>query len=214
MPPNVLIADASLIVSRSLPIATDTDTRFSNSRCPPSLLLVRRTPFATARTFPISGEHSVRMRSASPSGICLMTTPSVRYVLNRLIRLIQSCSQPRCIVVKRIFRFCHEGSAIEVQLILNRREFNRAVRTSLDLKLTPRRLACGPGLWSLRLRSGSVFVTHTASARRFMICASSALIFEWHYNLLTMGEQKMCQSFLAKSYAVIASQPSEVSPCR
>src|SRR3954452_17554083 len=54
-------------------------TWLNGSSRAPNLLLVRRTPFATARTLPCRRVSTVTIRSASPSFWVRRTTPSSRY---------------------------------------------------------------------------------------------------------------------------------------
>src|ERR1700741_5159116 len=52
---------------------------FPNSSRPERWLFARRTPFATASSFPLSLEKSVTMRYASPKGRARRTMPRVLY---------------------------------------------------------------------------------------------------------------------------------------
>src|SRR4051795_11331886 len=66
-------------MSRLRPGYSCRSTWLTGSSRAPNLLLVRRTPFATARTLPCRRVSTVTIRSASPSFWVRRTTPSSRY---------------------------------------------------------------------------------------------------------------------------------------
>src|ERR671932_685152 len=66
-------------MSRLRPVHSCRSTWLNGSSRAPNLLLVRRTPLATARTLPCRRVSTVTMRSASPSFCVRRTTPSSRY---------------------------------------------------------------------------------------------------------------------------------------
>src|SRR5918997_2490961 len=66
-------------MSRVRPVYSCRATWLNGSSRAPNLLLVRRTPLATARTLPCLRVSTVTMRSASPSFWVRRTTPSSRY---------------------------------------------------------------------------------------------------------------------------------------
>src|SRR3954469_21753713 len=66
-------------MSRLRPVHSCRSTWLNGSRRAPNLLLVRRTPLATARTLPCRRVSTVTIRSASPSFCVRRTTPSSRY---------------------------------------------------------------------------------------------------------------------------------------
>src|SRR3954447_8541071 len=66
-------------MSRLRPVYSCRSTWLNGSSRAPNLLLVRRTPFATARTLPCRRGSTVTIRSASPSFWVRRTTPSSRY---------------------------------------------------------------------------------------------------------------------------------------
>src|SRR5918998_6261635 len=70
---------AWLTMSRLRPVHSCRSTWLNGSNRAPNLLLVRRTPLATARTLPCLRVSTVTMRSASPSFWVRRTTPSSRY---------------------------------------------------------------------------------------------------------------------------------------
>src|SRR5215213_4455977 len=70
---------AWLTMSRLRPVHSCRSTWLNGSSRDPNLLLVRRTPFATARTLPCRRVSTVTIRSASPSFWVRRTTPSSRY---------------------------------------------------------------------------------------------------------------------------------------
>jgi hypothetical protein len=67
-----------VMMSRLRPWANWQSTCENGSSLAPKRELVRRTPFATARTSPCSRVSRVTMRSASPSFWVRSTTPSSR----------------------------------------------------------------------------------------------------------------------------------------
>src|SRR3954451_1596469 len=66
-------------MSRLRPVESCRSTWLNGSSRAPNLLLVRRTPLATARTLPCRRVSTVTIRSASPSFWVRRTTPSSRY---------------------------------------------------------------------------------------------------------------------------------------
>src|SRR3712207_20659 len=66
-------------MSRLRPVHSCRSTWLNGSSRAPNLLLVRRTPLATARTLPCRRVSTVTMRSASPSFWVRRTMPSSRY---------------------------------------------------------------------------------------------------------------------------------------
>src|SRR3954468_11427098 len=66
-------------MSRLRPGKSWRSTWLNGSSRAPNLLLVRRTPLATARTLPCRRVRTVTIRSASPSFWVRRTTPSSRY---------------------------------------------------------------------------------------------------------------------------------------
>src|ERR671933_756293 len=66
-------------MSRFRPVYSCRSTWVNGSSRAPNLLLVRRTPLATARTLPVRRVSTVTIRSASPSFCVRRTTPSSRY---------------------------------------------------------------------------------------------------------------------------------------
>src|SRR3954447_3182928 len=66
-------------MSRLRPVYSCRSTWLNGSSRAPNLLLVRRTPLATARTLPCRRVSTVMIRSASPSFWVRRTTPSSRY---------------------------------------------------------------------------------------------------------------------------------------
>src|SRR3954462_9616510 len=66
-------------MSRFRPVYSCRSTWLNGSSRAPNLLLVRRTPLATARTLPVRRVRTGTMRSASPSFWVRRTTPSSRY---------------------------------------------------------------------------------------------------------------------------------------
>src|SRR3954451_19964569 len=66
-------------MSRLRPVESCRSTWLNGSSRAPNLLLVRRTPLATARTLPCRRVSTVMIRSASPSFWVRRTTPSSRY---------------------------------------------------------------------------------------------------------------------------------------
>src|SRR3954447_15664976 len=66
-------------MSRLRPVYSCRSTWLNGSSRAPNLLLVRRTPLATARTLPCRRVRTVTIRSASPSFWVRRTTPSSRY---------------------------------------------------------------------------------------------------------------------------------------
>src|SRR3954467_3067634 len=66
-------------MSRLRPVYSCGSTWLNGSSRAPNLLLVRRTPLATARTLPCRRGSTVTIRSASPSFWVRRTTPSSRY---------------------------------------------------------------------------------------------------------------------------------------
>src|SRR5215203_2601550 len=80
-------------MSRLRPVYSCRSTWLNGSSRAPNLLLVRRTPLATARTLPCRRVSTVTMRSASPSFWVRRTTPSSRYRLFG-VPLMASVPQP------------------------------------------------------------------------------------------------------------------------
>src|SRR3954469_23243082 len=66
-------------MSRLRPVYSCRSTWLNGSSRDPNLLLVRRTPLATARTLPCLRVRTVTIRSASPSFCVRRTMPSSRY---------------------------------------------------------------------------------------------------------------------------------------
>src|SRR3712207_2223074 len=66
-------------MSRLRPVHSCRSTWLNGSSRAPNLLLVRRTPLATARTLPCRRVSTVTIRSASPSFWVRRTMPSSRY---------------------------------------------------------------------------------------------------------------------------------------
>src|SRR5437763_4152400 len=66
-------------MSRLRPVYSCRSTWLNGSSRAPNLLLVRRTPLATARTLPVRRVSTVTIRSASPSFCVRRTMPSSRY---------------------------------------------------------------------------------------------------------------------------------------
>src|SRR5919205_4323353 len=66
-------------MSSERPVHSCRSTWVNGSSRAPNLLLVRRTPLATARTLPCRRVSTVMIRSASPSFWVRRTTPSSRY---------------------------------------------------------------------------------------------------------------------------------------
>src|SRR5919205_1008413 len=66
-------------MSSERPVHSCRSTWLNGSSRAPNLLLVRRTPLATARTLPCRRVRTVMIRSASPSFWVRRTTPSSRY---------------------------------------------------------------------------------------------------------------------------------------
>src|SRR5919205_3461695 len=66
-------------MSSERPVHSCRSTWLNGSSRAPNLLLVRRTPLATARTLPCRRVSTVMIRSASPSFCVRSTTPSSRY---------------------------------------------------------------------------------------------------------------------------------------
>src|SRR3954451_25224786 len=66
-------------MSRLRPVKSWRSTWLNGSSRAPNMLLVRRTPWATARTLPCRRVSTVTIRSASPSFCVRRTTPSSRY---------------------------------------------------------------------------------------------------------------------------------------
>src|SRR5919205_1572329 len=66
-------------MSSERPVHSCRSTWLNGSSRAPNLLLVRRTPLATARTLPCRRVSTVTIRSASPSFWVRRTTPSSRY---------------------------------------------------------------------------------------------------------------------------------------
>src|SRR3954469_20633348 len=66
-------------MSRLRPVYSCRSTWLKGSSRAPNLLLVRRTPLATARTLPCRRVRTVTIRSASPSFWVRRTIPSSRY---------------------------------------------------------------------------------------------------------------------------------------
>src|SRR3954452_6767747 len=66
-------------MSRLRPVSSCRATWLDGSSRAPNLLLVRRTPLATARTLPVRRGSTVTIRSASPSFCVRRTIPSSPY---------------------------------------------------------------------------------------------------------------------------------------
>src|SRR3712207_1199641 len=66
-------------MSRLRPVHSCRSTWLNGSSRAPNLLLVRRTPLATARTLPCRRVSNLTMRAASPSFWVRRTIPSSRY---------------------------------------------------------------------------------------------------------------------------------------
>src|ERR671926_580048 len=66
-------------MSSERPVHSCRSTWLNGSSRAPNLLLVRRTPLATARTLPCRRVSTVTIRSASPSFCVRRTMPSSRY---------------------------------------------------------------------------------------------------------------------------------------
>src|SRR3954451_22163583 len=88
-------------MSRLRPVYSCRSTWLKGSSRAPNLLLVRRTPLATARTLPCLRVRTVTMRSASPSFWVRRTIPSSRYsafgvvLTARLLRRSRAPSVPQ-----------------------------------------------------------------------------------------------------------------------
>src|SRR5215213_266738 len=90
---------AWLTMSRLRPVHSCRSTWLNGSNREPNLLLVRRTPFATARTLPCRRVSTVTIRSASPSFCVRRTTPSSRY---RAFGVCATTSVPQPVELLRV----------------------------------------------------------------------------------------------------------------